>query len=101
MLPSFQPTLSEHEVEEIFESFRAYLHKEGYFDLPTEEVADLDPLDRKIIEAVRQIEEQGLRATDELVAKRLPVMNPNASKPYHRVTINRRRCKLRDKCIKV
>lgn len=101
MLPSFQPTLSEHEVEEIFESFRAYLHKEGYFDLPPEEVADLDPLDRKIIEVVRQIEEQGLRATDDLVAKRLPVMNPNTSKPYHRVTINRRRCKLRDKCIKV
>jgi len=56
----------------------------------------LDPLDRKIIEVVYCIEDQGLTATDELVARRLPP-NPNTGEPYHRVTISRRRNKMRDK----
>jgi len=61
-------------------------------------VADntLDPLDRKIIEVVYCIEDQGLTATDELVARRLPP-NPDTGEPYHRLTINRRRNKMRDK----
>jgi len=61
-------------------------------------VADntLDPLDRKIIEVVYCIEDEGLTATDELVAGRLPP-NPRTGESYHRVTINRRRNKIRDK----
>lgn len=35
MLPSFQPTLSEREVEEIFDSFIAHLRSEGYLDQPS------------------------------------------------------------------
>jgi len=61
---------------------------------------DLDPLDRKIIEAVRRIEDEGLNATDNLVAARLP-LNPKTNASYHRVTINKRRCKLRDRGYKV
>jgi len=78
-------------------------------DVPTENGAGdlhpvtddtLDPLDRKIIQVVREIEDEGLRATDERVAKRLP-LNPVTSEPYHRVTINRRRNSMRDKHYKV
>jgi hypothetical protein len=60
----------------------------------------LDPLDRKIIQVVREIEDEGLRATDERVAKRLP-LNPDTSESYHRVTINKRRNSMRDKYYKV
>ena len=56
----------------------------------------LDPLDRKIIETVCYIEDRGLTATDELVAMRLPP-NPRTGKPYHRLTVNKRRNKMRDK----
>jgi len=63
------------------------------------EAADdrLDPVDRKIIEVVRQIESEGLRATDELVALRLPVLSPRTGEPYSRKTINTRRNKLRER----
>jgi len=56
----------------------------------------LDPLDRKITEVVYWLEDQGRKATDELVAKWLPP-NPNTGESYHRVTISRRRNKMRDK----
>jgi len=60
----------------------------------------LDPLDHKIIEVVRQIEDEGLKATDHLVALRLP-LNPTTYEPYHRITINKRRNKMRDKGYRV
>ena len=60
----------------------------------------LDPLDRKIIAVVRRTEDEGLRATDELVASRLP-LNPKTDQSYHRVTISRRRNRMRDKGINV
>lgn len=60
----------------------------------------LDPLDRKIIAVVRQIEDEGLRATDRLVASRLP-LNPTTYEPYHRITINKRRNRMRDKGYRV
>lgn len=60
----------------------------------------LDAIDRKIIEVVEKLERAGLRATDELVASRLPP-NPKTSISYHRVTVNKRRCRLRDKGYKV
>jgi hypothetical protein len=56
----------------------------------------LDAVDRKIIEVVEKLERTGLRPTDELVASRLPP-NPQTDLSYHRVTINKRRCKLREK----
>lgn len=56
----------------------------------------LDAVDRKIIEVVAQLERAGVRATDELVAARLP-RNPKTDLSYHRVSVNKRRCKLRDK----
>jgi hypothetical protein len=56
----------------------------------------LDAVDRKIIEVVQKLEQAGLRATDELVASRLPP-NPQTDLSYHRVTVNKRRCKLREK----
>jgi hypothetical protein len=58
--------------------------------------AGLDAVDRKIIEVVEKLERAGLRATDELVASKLPP-NPQTDLSYHRVTVNKRRCKLRDK----
>jgi hypothetical protein len=58
--------------------------------------AGLDAVDRKIIEVVEKLERAGLRATDELVASKLPP-NPQTELSYHRVTVNKRRCKLRDK----
>jgi len=60
----------------------------------------LDPIDREIIKIVPKIECGGRRATDELVAARLPP-NPKTGESYHRVTVNRRRCKLRDRGFKV
>jgi len=60
----------------------------------------LDPLDHKIIEVVRQIENEGLKATDSLVALRLS-LNPTTYEPYHRITINKRRNKMRDKGYRV
>ena len=60
----------------------------------------LDAVDRKIIEVVAQLERSGVRATDELVATRLP-RNPKTDLSYHRVSVNKRRCKLRDKGYKV
>ena len=56
----------------------------------------LDAVDRKIIEVVQKLERAGLRPTDELVASKLP-RNPKTDVSYHRVTVNKRRCKLRDK----
>jgi hypothetical protein len=56
----------------------------------------LDAVDRKIIEVVQKLEQAGVRATDELVASRLPP-NPQTDISYHRVTVNKRRCKLREK----
>ena len=56
----------------------------------------LDAVDRKIIEVVQKLERAGLRPTDELVASKLP-RNPQTDVSYHRVTVNKRRCKLRDK----
>jgi len=56
----------------------------------------LDAVDRKIIEVVQNLERAGLRPTDELVASKLP-RNPQTDVSYHRVTVNKRRCKLRDK----
>ena len=75
--------------------------------LPTAEYADvkdtaaltderLDSVDRKIIEVVEKLGRAGLRPTDELVASRLPP-NPQTDLSYHRVTVNKRRCKLREK----
>lgn len=69
------------------------MSKEG---TPTTALDALDSLDHKIIEVVHQIEDEGSIATDERVAMRSP-LNPHTSKPYHRLTINRRRCALRDK----
>jgi len=66
----------------------------------SEDDNDLDSLDRAIIKFVRQIEEEGLKATDERVAARSP-LNPQTDESYHRVTINKRRCKLRDKGFEV
>ena len=60
----------------------------------------LDPLDRKIMAVVRRIDDEGLKATDELVACRLP-LNPKTEQSYHRVTISRRRNRMRDNGIKV
>ena len=71
----------------------------GEAELPaqaSEYVDDLDAIDRKIVEVVQEIEATGRIATDELVAKHLP-LNPDKQEPYHRVTINRRRNKLRDR----
>ena len=73
-------------------------------DTEPEDVADpvalddrtLDAVDRKIIEVVQKLEQAGVRATDELVASRLPP-NPQTDISYHRVTVNKRRCKLREK----
>ena len=62
--------------------------------------AGLDPLDHKIIEVVRQIEHEGRQATDTLVASRLP-SNPRTDMSYHRVTISKRRNRMRDKGHKV
>lgn len=62
----------------------------------TSDDAGLDAVDRKIIDIVEQLERAGLRATDELVASKLPP-NPQTDLSYHRVTVNKRRCKLRDK----
>jgi len=56
----------------------------------------LDAVDRKIIEVVQMLERAGLRATDELVASKIP-RSSRTDLSYHRVTVNRRRCKLRDK----
>jgi hypothetical protein len=56
----------------------------------------LDAVDRKIIEVVQKLERAGLRPTDELVASNIP-RNPKTDVSYHRVTVNKRRCKLRDK----
>jgi hypothetical protein len=56
----------------------------------------LDAVDRKIIEVVEKLERAGLRPTDELVASKLPP-NPQTDLSYHRVTVNKRRCRLRDK----
>jgi len=56
----------------------------------------LDAVDRKIIEVVEKLERAGLRPTDELVASKIP-RSPRTDLSYHRVTVNRRRCKLRDK----
>jgi hypothetical protein len=56
----------------------------------------LDAVDRKIIEVVEKLERAGLRTTDELVASKLPP-NPQTDLSYHRVTVNKRRCKLRDR----
>jgi hypothetical protein len=56
----------------------------------------LDAVDLKIIEVVQKLERAGLRATDELVASKLPP-NPQTDLSYHRVTVNKRRCRLRDK----
>jgi hypothetical protein len=56
----------------------------------------LDAVDRKIIEIVEKLERAGVRPTDELVANRLPP-NPKTDLSYHRVTVNKRRCRLRDK----
>jgi hypothetical protein len=56
----------------------------------------LDAVDRKIIEVVEKLERAGLRPTDELVASKLPP-NPQTDLSYHRVTVNKRRCKLREK----
>lgn len=56
----------------------------------------LDAVDRKIIEVVQKLERAGLRATDELVASKIP-RSSRTDLSYHRVTVNRRRCKLRDK----
>ena len=55
----------------------------------------LDAVDRKIIEVVQKLEHVGLRPTDELVASKLP-RNPKTDLSYHRVTVNKRRCRLRD-----
>jgi hypothetical protein len=55
----------------------------------------LDAVDRKIIEVVQKLERAGLRPTDELVASKLP-RNPKTDVSYHRVTVNKRRCRLRD-----
>jgi len=61
-------------------------------------LSDLDPVDRAIIETVHKIEDrEKLKATDELVALRLPVMSPQTGVPYTRETINKRRNKLRGK----
>jgi hypothetical protein len=70
-------------------------------DLQDPEALDddrLDAVDRKIIEVVQKLEQAGVRATDELVASRLPP-NPQTDISYHRVTVNKRRCKLREGCI--
>jgi hypothetical protein len=68
---------------------------------PTPQADDgLDPLDRKIITVVRRIEDEGLRATDELVASRLS-LNPKTNQSYHRITISRRRNRMRDNGINV
>lgn len=56
----------------------------------------LDAVDLKIIEVVANLERSGLRATDELVASKLPP-NPQTDLSYHRVTVNKRRCRLRDR----
>lgn len=67
-------------------------------DLQDPEALDddrLDAVDRKIIEVVQKLEQAGVRATDELVASRLPP-NPQTDISYHRVTVNKRRCKLRE-----
>ena len=55
----------------------------------------LDPLDQRIIEVVNKLEKRGIKATDELVAARVPP-NPRTDLSYTRITINRRRNKLRD-----
>ena len=55
----------------------------------------LDAVDRKIIEVVQKLERAGLRPTDELVASNIP-RNPKTDVSYHRVTVNKRRCRLRD-----
>jgi hypothetical protein len=56
----------------------------------------LDPVDLKIIEIVGNLERAALRATDELVASKLPP-NPQTDLSYHRVTVNKRTCRLRDR----
>lgn len=66
----------------------------------TPDLTALGPLDRKIIEVVHKIRDEGRKATDDTVAMRLP-LNPDTDEPYHRVTVNRRRCTLRDKGYKV
>jgi len=66
----------------------------------SEDDSDLKPLDRAIIKVVRQIEDEGLKATDERVATRLSP-NPQTNESYHRVTISRHRCKLRDRGFEV
>lgn len=73
---------------------------DGMMKPPMPAVDMLDPLDHKIIEVVCRLEDGGRKATDELVARRLP-LNPKTDEPYHRVTINKRRCALRDKGYKV
>jgi hypothetical protein len=56
----------------------------------------LDAVDRNLIKVVERLERAGLRPTDELVASKMHA-NPQTELSYSRVTINRRRCKLRDK----
>ena len=56
----------------------------------------LDAVDRNLIKVVERLERAGLRPTDELVASNMHP-NPKTELSYNRVTINRRRCKLRDK----
>jgi hypothetical protein len=56
----------------------------------------LDAVDRNLIKVVERLERAGLRPTDELVASKMHP-NPRTELSYNRVTINRRRGKLRDK----
>lgn len=56
----------------------------------------LDAVDRNLIKVVERLERAGLRPTDELVASKMHP-NPKTELSYNRVTINRRRGKLRDK----
>jgi len=73
---------------------------EGTQEPSTPDLNALDPLDRKIVEVVHKIWDEGRKATDEAVAMRLP-LNPDTDEPYHRVTINKHRCALRDRHYKV
>jgi len=67
---------------------------------PVDQDSGLDALDRKIIEVVEKLWRAGVRATDDVVALRLPP-NPKTELPRSRVTVNRRRCRLRDRGYKV
>jgi hypothetical protein len=99
-----EPRASERRAEEAFQRDRNLMpgkSNAGDQDLsPLEDDVALDLVDRKIIKIVNRLLDEGLTATDEEVAAQLP-SNPKTGFSYHRVTINRRRCTLRDKGYKV